>query len=168
MLDVAVPQTGVGVFHAWLFRGGADGWVSKVFVSTDARRPYPRGVIRSTVGAYPRGTGSNPVEGNGHSPPPPPIPSALSFVFLWHTPTHTLLMMAHKAETAVQGWNVDPREDVILTHTGSSSEVDCTAFRVPGNRKELLSFCGCLLSWLLHKPVQWSCPACTHKQGAEH
>ena len=27
---------------------------------------YPRGVIGSTVGAYPRGTGSNPVEGNGH------------------------------------------------------------------------------------------------------
>ena len=41
-------------------------WVSKVFVSTDARRPYSRGVIRSTVGTYPRGTGSNPVEGNGH------------------------------------------------------------------------------------------------------
>ena len=29
----------------------------------------------------------------------------------------TLLMMAHKAETAVQGWSVDPMEDVILTHT---------------------------------------------------
>ena len=27
--------------------------------------PYLRGVIGSTVGAYPRGTGSNPVEGNG-------------------------------------------------------------------------------------------------------
>ena len=40
--------------------------MSKVFVSTDARRAYPRGVIGSTVGAYPRGTGSNPVEGNGH------------------------------------------------------------------------------------------------------
>ena len=40
--------------------------MSKVFVSTDARRPFPRGVIGSTVGAYPRGTGSNPVEGNGH------------------------------------------------------------------------------------------------------
>ena len=37
-----------------------------MFVSTDARRPYPRGVIGSTVGAYPRGTGSNPVEGDGH------------------------------------------------------------------------------------------------------
>ena len=61
-----VPQIGVGVFHAWLFRGGADGWVSGVFVLTDARRPYPRSVIGSTVGAYPRGTGSNPVEGNGH------------------------------------------------------------------------------------------------------
>ena len=28
----------------------------------------------------------------------------------------TLLMMAHKVETAVQGWSVDPMEDVILTH----------------------------------------------------
>ena len=37
-----------------------------MFVSTDTRWPYPRGVIGSTVGAYPRGTGSNPVEGNGH------------------------------------------------------------------------------------------------------
>ena len=46
-----VPQIGVGVFHAWLFRGGADGWVTKVFASTDARRPYPRSIIGSTVGA---------------------------------------------------------------------------------------------------------------------
>ena len=37
-----------------------------MFVSTDARRPYPRGVMGSTVGAYPGGTGSNPVEVNGH------------------------------------------------------------------------------------------------------
>ena len=42
------------------------GWVSEVFVWTDARRACPRGVIGSTMGAYPRGTGSNPVEGNGH------------------------------------------------------------------------------------------------------
>ena len=28
-------------FHAWLFRGGAGGWVSEVFVSTDARRALP-------------------------------------------------------------------------------------------------------------------------------
>ena len=28
--------------------------------------PHLRGAIGSTVGAYPRGTGSNPVEGNGH------------------------------------------------------------------------------------------------------
>ena len=43
--------------------------MSEVFVSTDARRACCRGVIRSTMGAYPRGTGSNPVEGNGHSFP---------------------------------------------------------------------------------------------------
>ena len=51
----------------------------KVFVSTDARRPYPRGVIGSTVGTYPRGTGSNPSRGMGTFSL---IPSALSFVFL--------------------------------------------------------------------------------------
>ena len=87
MLDVAVPQIGVGVFHAWLFRGGAGGWVSGVFVSTDARRAYFRGVIGSTVGEYPRGAGSNPVEGNGHFFFL--IPPALSFVFLWHIHTYT-------------------------------------------------------------------------------
>ena len=45
---------------------GVGGWVSEVFVSTDARRACPRGVIGITMGAYPRGTGLNPVEGNGH------------------------------------------------------------------------------------------------------
>ena len=30
------------------------------------RRPYPCGVVGTTVGVCPRGTGSNPVEGNGH------------------------------------------------------------------------------------------------------
>ena len=53
--------------------------MSEVFVSTDARRAYPHGVVGSTVGAYPRGTGSNHVKGNGHFFL---IPSALSFVFL--------------------------------------------------------------------------------------
>ena len=47
----------------------------------------PRGVIGSTMGAYPRGTGSNPVEGYGHFFPS--CRSALFFVFLWHTHTHT-------------------------------------------------------------------------------
>ena len=40
--------------------------MSEVFVSTDARHACSRGVIGSTMGVYPRGTGSNPVEGNGH------------------------------------------------------------------------------------------------------
>ena len=40
--------------------------MSEVFVLTDARLACPRGVIGSTMGAYPRGTGSNPAEGNGH------------------------------------------------------------------------------------------------------
>ena len=50
--------------------------------------PYLRGVIGSTVGAYPRGTGSNPVEGNGHF-----FPSYrqlyLSSFSDTHTHTHT-------------------------------------------------------------------------------
>ena len=37
-----------------------------MFHSTDARRACRRGAIGSTMGAYPRDTGSNPVEGNGH------------------------------------------------------------------------------------------------------
>ena len=49
-----------------VFHDGAGGWVSEVFVSTDARRACPRRVIGSTMGAYPRGIGSNPVDGNGH------------------------------------------------------------------------------------------------------
>ena len=36
-----------------------------MFVSTDGRRACRRGAIGSTMGAYPRDTGSNPVEGNG-------------------------------------------------------------------------------------------------------
>ena len=76
--------------------------MSEVFVSTDARQACSRGVIGSTMGAYPKGTGLNPVEGNGHFFPSCRqlylssfsdthththththlIPSALSFVFL--------------------------------------------------------------------------------------
>ena len=37
-----------------------------MFYATDARRACRRGVIGSTMGANPRGTSSNPVEGNGH------------------------------------------------------------------------------------------------------
>ena len=37
----------------------------KCFHSTDARRACRRGAIGSTMGAYPRDTGSNPVEDNG-------------------------------------------------------------------------------------------------------
>ena len=58
-----------------------------MFVSTDGRRPCRRGVIGSTVGAYPRGTGSNPVEGNEHF-----FPHTVSSIFrlsLTHTHTHT-------------------------------------------------------------------------------
>ena len=53
--------------------------MSEVFVLAGVRRACSRGVIGNTMGAYPRGTGSNPVEGNGHFFF---MPSALSFVFL--------------------------------------------------------------------------------------
>ena len=46
-----------------------------------------RGVIGRMMGSYPRGTGSNPIEGNGHFFSL--MLSALSFVFLWRTHTHT-------------------------------------------------------------------------------
>ena len=58
----------------------------EVFVSTDAKRACSRGVIGSMIGAYPRGTGSNPVEGNGHF-----FPHAVSSIFrlsLTHARTH--------------------------------------------------------------------------------
>ena len=53
--------------------------MSKVFVSTDARRPYPRGVIGSTVGTYPmqKYRFESRLEEWASL-----IPSALSFVFL--------------------------------------------------------------------------------------
>ena len=38
--------------------------MSEVFVSTDGRRACRHSVIGSTMGAYPRDTGSNPVEGS--------------------------------------------------------------------------------------------------------
>ena len=85
MLDVTIPQMGVGVFHAWLFNDRTDGLV---FVSTDGRRACLRGVIGSTMGEYPRGTGSNLLEGNGHF-----FPSYrqlyLSSFSDTHTHTHT-------------------------------------------------------------------------------
>ena len=59
---------GVGVFRnaCLCFTMELVGECLKCFASTDARRACCRGVIGSTMGAHPRGTGSNPVEGNGH------------------------------------------------------------------------------------------------------
>ena len=62
--------------------------MSEVFVSTGERRASPSWCNRKQDGAYPRGTGSNPVEGNGHS-----FPSYrqlyLSSFSDTHTHTHT-------------------------------------------------------------------------------
>ena len=58
-----------------------------MFASTDVRRAYPRGVIGSTVVAYPRGTGWNPIGGIGTY-----FPHTVSSIFrlsLTHTHTHT-------------------------------------------------------------------------------
>ena len=69
-----------------------------MFVSTDERRACRRGVIGSTMGAYPRGTGSNPVEGNGHF-----FPSYrqlyLSSFSDTHTHTHTQTHMCASTHT---------------------------------------------------------------------
>ena len=40
--------------------------MSEVFVSSEARYACSCGVIRSAMDACPRGTASDPVEGNGH------------------------------------------------------------------------------------------------------
>ena len=48
-----------------VFHDGAGGCVSGVFVLNDARRTCSRGVIGSTMGVYPRGTGLNPARGMG-------------------------------------------------------------------------------------------------------
>ena len=70
-----------------VFHDAAGGRVSEVFVSNDARCACSRGVIASTMGAHPRGTVSNPVEGMGTF-----FPHAISSIFrlsLIHT--HKLL-----------------------------------------------------------------------------
>ena len=52
----------------------------------------------------------------------------------------TLLMMAQKAETAVQGWSVDPMEDVILTHRALAVRLTVRLSEsLQSNRQELLS-----------------------------
>ena len=63
-----------------------------MFVSTDRRRACRRGVIGSTMGTYPRDTGSNPVEGNGHFFPSYPQLNLSFFslsLSLSHAHTHT-------------------------------------------------------------------------------
>ena len=58
--------------------------MSEVFVSTDARRACPRGVIVSTMDVFPRGTCSNLVEGNGHF-----FPSCCQLYLSSFSDTHT-------------------------------------------------------------------------------
>ena len=74
--------------------------MSELFVSTDARCACPRGVIGSTMDTYHRGTGSNPVEGNGHF-----FPSCrqlyLSSFSDTHTHTHTHTRMRMHMHTQV-------------------------------------------------------------------
>ena len=68
--------------------------MSKVFVSTDARRACSRGVIGSTMGAYPGGTGSNPTVGNGHF-----FPLCRQFYLSSFTDTHTPHTQTHSSLT---------------------------------------------------------------------
>ena len=80
MLGAAVPQIGVGVFSCMIVsRWSWAGECLKCSFRLTRGGPYLHGVIGSTVGTHPRGTGSNPIEGNGHFFL---ILSALSFVFL--------------------------------------------------------------------------------------
>ena len=120
---LAVPQIWVGVFHAWFFRDRADGWVSEVFHSTDARRACRRGAIGSTMGAYPRGTGSNPVEGNGHF-----FPSYRQLYLSSFSDTHTSLpqtawsrgMSHHAARHNLQGLTKatnEPKQQTTIQET---------------------------------------------------
>ena len=62
-------------------------WITSTRGIRDGRRACRGGVIVRTMGTYSRGTGSNPVEVNRHFSL---IPSALTFVFLWHTHTQIL------------------------------------------------------------------------------
>ena len=63
-----------------------------MFHSTDARRACRRGAIGSTMGAYPRDTGSNPSRAMGTF-----FLHAVSSIFrLPLTHTHTLLLFSEK------------------------------------------------------------------------
>ena len=89
MLDVAVPQIEVGrsVFMHDCFAVELTGECLKCSFRLTRGGAYLRGVIGSTEGAYPRGTGSNPVEGNGHF-----FPHTVGSIFhlsLTRTHTHT-------------------------------------------------------------------------------
>ena len=87
MLDVAVPQIGVGVFHAWFFRGGADGWVTKVFFFYWREAAWPSLCNRTHGGRVSQRYRFE--SRRGKRALFPLIPSALSFVSLWHTHTRT-------------------------------------------------------------------------------
>ena len=82
--------------------------------------PYLRGVIGSTVGAYPRGTGSNPVKGNGHF-----FPSyrQLYLSSFSDTHTHTHWAAAHVAST----------HNVMRAKGGSGIRWRCVVTDVNGN-----------------------------------
>ena len=71
----------------------------EMFVSTDARRACSHGVIGSTMGAHPRGTGSNSVEGSGHKffPSCCTCQLYLSSFFDTHIHTHTAHTHAHRS-----------------------------------------------------------------------
>ena len=99
----------------------------------------PRGVIGSTMGVYPRGAGSNPVEGNGHLFSL--ILSALSFVFLWHASSDS-------AEVLADAWRCGPAD--------RSWSVPCMIISLWSWRLSVWSVCfdwceSCLPSWCNRK-----------------
>ena len=91
-----------------------------MFVSTDGRRACRRGAIGSTMGAYPRDTGSNPVEGNGHF-----FPHTVSSIFrlsLTHTHTHARAPCSPAHHIYIHTHNL---------HMSASTITTCTCLHPP-------------------------------------
>ena len=103
-------------------------WVSEVFVSTDGRRACRRGAIGSTMGAYPRDTGSNPVEGNGHF-----FPSYRQLYLSSFSDTHTHTFYCGKM-SFLPNWPPPPLPSMLqsaLTLTVFPDDLEMSWTRLP-------------------------------------
>ena len=139
-------HTSWSVSYCMLVFHDGGGWVSEVLVSTATRRACSRGVIRSTMGAYPRGTGSDPRRGEGHF-----FPSYrqlyLSSFSDTHTHTHTCMHACMHTYTHVRACT---HIHVHMTHTHmqtnkqtntpQSLPVICTVYAYTTHKGSLISF----------------------------